>query len=314
MMKRKENFRIGRKNLTVVVLAFVLVISAMLTACGSSAIETTPEAKEEVVVDKVEEKTAEEVEQAETVEEVVESTEEVAGPQSVAQWAKTFDTEEPQLTIWNDITKEGTIVENGQRCILKDGDVLVVCMQETESNMEYLSPVKCESYGSERYKVLEFTQEFSEDTLYEFIITVAGVEYPFSVTLISENAASTVSDSETAETTQTTEVSGKEWVSSLEYAEPKLVVWNDETGTKEVIELGGKYVMQQGDILGMYCPEDYFLFNVFPIEFAGELAIVSDVVVIEYNLPSESQEINLEVELMNPQQEFVTYNYVITTP
>ena len=130
MMKRKENFRIGRKNLTVVVLAFVLVISAMLAGCGSSAIETTPEAKEEVAVDKVEEKTAEEAAQAETVVEEAESTKEVAGPQSVFEWSAFINASEPILTIWNDVSKEGKIIENEQKCILKEGDLLVVCMQE----------------------------------------------------------------------------------------------------------------------------------------------------------------------------------------
>ena len=139
-------------------------------------------------------------------------------------------------------------------------------------------------------------------------------KYPFSVTFIPKNAASTVSDSETAETTETADASGKEWVSSLVYEEPKLVVWNDATGTKEVIEQGGKYVMQEGDTIGIYCPKNYFLYNVFPMDFAEGLRAVATVGVIEYNLPSESQDINLEAELMNPQQEFERYNYVITTP
>ena len=158
-MRKKGYLRIGRKNLVVVLLAFVLVISSMLTACGSSAAETTPATKEEVVVDKVEEKTAEEVAQAETVEEatveeVVESTEEVAGPQSVAQWAKTFDTEEPQLTIWNDITKEGIILQNDQKYLLKEGDLLVVCTKEKENGIRIQSDITFEDFtsiASDRY-------------------------------------------------------------------------------------------------------------------------------------------------------------------
>ena len=98
----------------------MLVISSLLTACGSSAAETTPATKEEVVVDKVEEKTTEEVAQAETVveatvEEVIESTEEVETFQSVGAWAKSIDRAEPKMTIWNEITKEGIILENEQK-------------------------------------------------------------------------------------------------------------------------------------------------------------------------------------------------------
>ena len=159
-MRKKGYLRIGRKNLVVVLLVFVLVISSMLTACGSSAAETTPATKEEVVVDNVEEKTTEEAAQAETVveeatvEEVVESTEEVAGPQSVAQWAKTFDTEEPQLTIWNDITKEGIILQNEQKYLLKEGDLLVVCTKEKENGIRIQSDITFEDFtsiASDRY-------------------------------------------------------------------------------------------------------------------------------------------------------------------
>lgn len=311
-MTRKENLSLKRRNLVVVLLTFVLVISSMHTACGTSTATTTPETKQEVaVVDKetvqaeVEETKQEEVVQ-ETTEDVAQSTEEVQGPQTVSQWAKTFDAEEPQLTIWNDITKEGIVLENGQKCVLKEGDLLVICIKEEETNMQYLSPVKCESYGTKRYKVLEFTQQFTEETLYEFVITVAGVEYPFSVTLISENATATVSE--------TTEVSGKDWANSLEYDEPKLVAWNDETGTKEVIEQGEKYVMQQGDILGVYYPTGYFVVTALPYDFFQGFTVLSKVCIMDYKLPSESQDINLEVEVLNEQSESGIYNYVITTP
>ena len=200
MMKRTENFRIGRKNLVVVLATLVLVISSLITACGSSTTETISGVTEEVA---------------------------------------TVDKEAVQTEVAAEVETEN------------------VTEIETE-------PV---------------TEKVEE-----------------------------------TEVTQTIELSGEAWVSTLEYEEPKLVVWNDETGTKEVIEQGGKYVMQEGDTIGIYCPKNYFLYNVFPMDFAEGLRAVATVGVIEYNLPSESQDINLEAELMNPQQEFERYNYVITTP
>ncbi len=313
MMKRKENFRIGRKNLTVVVLAFVLVISAMLTACGSSAAETTPATKEEVVVDNVEEKTTEEVAQTETVEEV-ESTEEVAGPQSVFEWSAFINASEPILTIWNDVSKEGKIIENEQKCILKEGDLLVVCMQEKESNIQFLSPVKCESYGSEIYKVLDFTQEFSEETLYEFIMTVAGVEYPFSVTLISEGA-----EDNGVETNTEDNLIGKEWAATLDYDEVKLLIWNYDNGKKEVVDINGEAIIENEDILAIYCPDRYWVNTVLPVSYVDPIEICEGLCPLPSYKCTLLEEIayerkgstNLEVELMTA-SDYEYYNFIVT--
>ena len=316
-MKKKENLSLGRKNLVVVLLAFVLVISSMLTACGSSASQTTPATKEEVVVDKVEEKTTEEVAQAETVvettvEEVVESTEEVETFESAGAWAQSVDRAEPKMTIWNEITKEGIILENEQKYSLKEGDQLIICTKEEKSALSIHSDLSKSEYkvrSSSSYTQFIFNKVFLEETLFEVVITVAGTEYPFSVTLISESAASSV-----AEESESTDMSGKDWASSLNYEEPKLIAWNDETGTREVIENGGQYNMQQGDVLAVYYPTGYFVFNASPVDFSGGLTMLDNFVRMEYILPSESKVINLEVEILNPQDELENFNYVITTP
>lgn len=265
----------------------------------------------EVIQTEVEE-TKQEVVVQETTEEVVQSEEEVESPQSLGEWVKSVNATEPKLTIWNDMTKEGIILENGQKHILRAEDTLVVCMNEEESGLVIDTPMSSKdfsSYGTSYYKIFEFNKEFLEETLFGFTMTISGKDYSFIVTLISENAIATA-----AEVSESTEVSGKDWASSLNYEEPKLLVWNDETGTKEVIENGGKYVMQQGDVLGVYHPAEYYVFTVSPVDFTGGLTDFPKVTVMEYQLPSESQDINLEIEVMNPQQEFMTYNYVITTP
>lgn len=176
-MKSKENLSLRRKNLVVVVLAFVLVISSLLTACGSSAAETTPATKEEVV-DKVEEKTAEEVVLAETVvettvEEVVEITEEVATFQSAGVWSQSVDRTEPKMTIWNEITKEGIILENEQKYSLKEGDQLVICTKEEGSGLSIHSALPKSEYkvrSSSSYTQFIFNEVFLEETLFELYV------------------------------------------------------------------------------------------------------------------------------------------------
>lgn len=317
-MKKKENLSLGRKNLVVLLVTLVLVISSILTGCGISTATTTPETKQEVAaVDKetvqaeVEETKQEEAVQ-ETTEDIAQSTEEVQGPQSLSEWAQTVDVTEPKLTVWNDDIKEGIILENGQKHILRAGDILVLCINEKESGLVIDTPISSkdfEAYGTSNYKIFEFYKEFLEETLFGFTITISGTDYSFSVTLVSENSTATASEG-----SESNEMSGKDWASGLSYEEPKLLVWNDEIGTKEIIENGGQYTMNQGDVLAIHCPAEHYVTTGTPIEFAKGVTLGSNFWKLDYVLPSESQEINLEIGVLNPDGEMENLNYVITTP
>ena len=316
-MRKKGYLRIGRKNLVVVLLAFVLVISSMLTACGSSATETTSGAKEEVAVDKVEEKTAEEAAQAETVEEVVESTEEVAGPQSAKEWAQSIDRAEPKMTIWNEITKEGIVLENGQKYSLKEGDQLVICTKEEESGLSIHSALPKSEYkvrSSTNYTQFIFNKVFLEETLFEVVMTVAGTEYTFSVTLISEGA-----EDNGVETNTEDNLIGKEWAATLDYDEVKLLIWNYDNGKKEVIDINGEAIIENGDILAIYCPDRYWVNTSMPVSALTPIEICEALcdlpsykcTLLEEIAYEQKGSINLEVEVM-AESDYEYYNFVIT--
>lgn len=315
-MSRKRKLNLKEKN-AVLILAFVLVISSLLTACGSSA-EKSAETKEEVAADKIEEATIEDGVQVENkVEETVEaveSTENVETFQSAGAWAQSVDRTEPKMTIWNEITKEGLILENEQKYVLKEGDSLVICTKEEKSGLRIHSDLSAseaeyKSISSSSFTRFIFNKEILEETLFEVDITVAGMEYTLGVTLISESATTSVD-----EVSESTDMSGKEWANSLEYEEPKLIAWNDETGTREVIENGGQYNMQHGDVLAVYHPSGYFVSNALPIDFGEELLSLGKcTVILGINL-DEYRVVELEVEVMNPEDEFETFNYVVTTP
>ena len=311
-MKKKGYLRIGQKNLVVVLITLVLVISSLITACGSSTTETTSGVTEEVA-DKVEEKTVEEVTQVETVVEEVESTKEVETFQSVKEWAKSVERTEPKMTIWNEGTKEGIILDNEQKYVLKEGDLLVFCTKEMNSGMSIHADLSLEDFkssGSDNYVKFKFNKVFSEETLFKVEITVAGTEYTFSVTLISEGV-----EDKGVETNGEENLIGRDWAATLEYDEPKLIVWNDETNTKEVIDNGGSYQMQSGDMLGIYHSEKYFPVRTDPIEFCEGFNAGLPYSMMICNLPEESQTINLGLELLDMESEnFVTYYFTITTP
>ena len=311
-MKRKENLSLKRKNLVVLLVTLVLVISSLLTACGSSAAETTPATKEEVVDDKVEEKTAEEVAQTETVVEEPETVI-VVEPETyetALDWAIAVNATIPELTIWNSLTKQGIVLENSQKYLVKEGDILVLCGNfegsiDTQIDVLMLNEVLSTSIHQE----YEFIDIPAGETDINILLRVNEEEYELGLIIVSENAIAIASEG-----SEITDMSGKDWASSLNYEEPKLIAWNDETGTREIIENSGKYVMQQGDVLAIYYPTGYFVFNASPVDFSGGLTMMGNFVRMEYILPSESKEINLEVVILNPQDELENFNYVITTP
>ena len=187
-------------------------------------------------------------------------------------------------------------------------------MYAGESNIQFLSPVKCESYGSEIYKVLDFTQEFSEETLYEFIMTVAGVEYPFSVTLISEGA-----EDNGVETNTEDNLIGKEWAATLDYDEVKLLIWNYDTGKKEVVDINGEARIEKGDILAIYCPNRYWVNTSMPVSALTPIEICEGLcdlpsykcTLLEEIAYEQKGSINLEVEVM-AESDYEYYNFVIT--
>ncbi len=286
-----------------------LLTCFVLAACASeNAVSESEAVAEQISTEVVEEETVASESEMETV--VEETVSEVpTGPQSVAEWARSMDTSVPKLTVWNDITKEGRLIADEEIIILKDGDMIVICTKEKESGLSFDTDLlleDIESRISDKYVRFKFNKFIAEETLFELRVTVAGVEYPFSFLLISEGAP--ISTAEKV-------LSGKEWAISLEYDEPKLVAWNDKTETREVIDNGGTYVMQEGDILGVYHPEEYYIFNVSSeFDFASALTNIAKVTIIEYQLPSESQDIHLEVEVMDENDEFITFNFVVTTP
>ena len=308
---KKTTKNIKRRN-NLILLA---VLSLLLAGCSSAKTEEGKEEAATVQVETNEKEVVAEVEtecvaeiETESVTENVEETE-VATYETAMDWAIAVNGTIPELTIWNSLTKQGIVLENAQKYLVKEGDMLVLCGNfEGALHTDIDAPILNEVLSTSIHQEYEFTEIPAGETEISILLKVNEEEYELSLIIMSENATATVSDSET------TEVSGKDWANSLEYDEPKLVAWNDETGTKEVIEQGGKYVMQQGDILGVYYPTGYFVVTALPYDFFQGFTVLSKVCIMDYKLPSEAQDINLEVEVLNEKSESGTYNFIITTP
>lgn len=157
------------------------------------------------------------------------------------------------------------------------------------------------------YEIIDIPDQ---EILLEIDPVINNQEYDLSVILTSEN------DVPAAEgTVDSKELSGFEWAISLEIDEPKLLVWNDETGVKKIIENGERYELQEGDVIAGRKPSDWMIYDFEPHDFAGVGELVSkNMMISRYILPDESKEINFIMETTDGNGVDVEFKYIIVTP
>ena len=133
--------------------------------------------------------------------------------------------------------------------------------------------------------------------------------------MVSEQAVETAFLSEDGENEEVTET-GEDWANTLSFEEPKLLVWNDETGTREVIDENGEYTLKEGDKLALYTPENYeFNYAGSPdsYDFVSSLDD-GKVTKVGYKLPNESMKLILYQNILDAEGGERGVDYTIITP
>ena len=141
-----------------IIISNIMLISMLLTACGSGQTSTSSD-KEEVT----NQQTAieEEAEQPTTIEEVAEASAE-STPEPTAEptpeptpeptaepvemvsweeWASQSGEEEPHLVVWNEEKGKQLIIEPGSTYNMEDGDRLAVSLSLSRENLEKMTSV-----------------------------------------------------------------------------------------------------------------------------------------------------------------------------
>ncbi len=271
-------------------------------------LEQAEEVKSEVV---------EEVSNVEKEEEKLEietiSEPEVKTYETVDDWVKTVDKTEPKLTIWNSISKQGIILENEQNYVVKEGDQIVLCYIKNERiGFPNESPMLKIGSKSFDYFAFEFIEEPMEPTLLEINPRIDGVDYALSVNVVSEKVGEIAFEIEK----EKKEASGKNWANTLSFDEPKLLIWNDETGTREIIDENGEYALEEGDTVAAYTPENYEFDYAGSLDYYTFIGAVNEGKVSEvlYMLPEESTECILMHYLIDKDGNEREVKYTIITP
>lgn len=323
--KRKEA-KFSKNMARLICVAVMILTMGMMVGCGKgeeSESDNTASETSEAIEEVEEENASEAVENAETLEptetgETIEETEEQdtpAGsdaPQNIEEWVATLDPEENKVTIWNEVTNEGTLLEEGGRYVIKEGDLLVLINEAcSTTTSEFLTFVG----GCELYVTFECTGVFENYTHVNVEITCEPA-YEINFFIISEGYEEQVDGYEDENSGQipNVESEGEQWVMSLNYEEPKLVFWNDELGTQTVVEEGENYQMSDGDVMAVYLPEGCYIGSAVVNYEPMGLENKAGYSIIDYSTLAQNTTIELELGEVLENADMIFPTYIITTP
>lgn len=292
-----------KKMLVLRSLLIVFILSVSLLGCGKENTEVIDVPEAEAETEDVREEIVPE-EQITEAAETVENAESETQPElTVEEWLDSLNSDEVFFTVWNENTLTGEILSYGERYEMKSGDKLY--LHSTVSIVkikgiidDFLIPEKEINY----HISFAMAENFSEET--ECNITFEsedGQQYNVKNTFVLSNTSEEI-----------TFEGGKQWAQELSKDEPRLIVWNDETGMQKELQEGEEYQLQKDDVLAVILPEQYVLYRVSPEDFLESSLLGNGFEIIKYN-PIESGEIiELEVILLDPNDQEVTISNVIT--
>ncbi len=107
--------------------------------------------------------------------------------QTMLNWAKSVNRNEPTLTVWNCNTKEGILLEDKQEYTLKEGDSIVLCFnEEKDVKLSLGFGIACKVGKGKCYYYMVVEEELEEPTEITFSLTMDNVEYTKTLYLITE--------------------------------------------------------------------------------------------------------------------------------
>ncbi|MBR1930471.1 MAG: hypothetical protein IJ833_03210 [Lachnospiraceae bacterium] len=272
-------------------LVAMAAIAVFLTACGAKGAQgTETQGAESIETSVTESSTSETVaEETASVEEPIEVVEEPvedADPTSklsIEEWLDSLDLETATFLVINNETGKKTVLKNGEHYTLQEGDVLAAGYPE---DVDWLY---CGDSNNDLYKSVEpmynsyvFTlnyDQIKEDT--EFTVSLGITdkgEYYYATVYLSigndvdvskEPATIAVNTQEQPDVEELdvdlSNLSNDEWVENLKASSFKkmtFLVFNVNTGERQVLEDGQQYTLQDGDELALNQPNGDWGVNV----------------------------------------------------
>ena len=242
--------RKANRGFALVLIAVLTIATMCMGGCnsGTNDDEVTVSSETEIIEESEVIEEFETIENMEVTEDVIEEPTE---PQTLNEWMGATEGTGIPISIWNDISKEGTIIEDEGEYYIVEGDQLLI--EHNMCNISIPSSIVIQS-SDEVYAVCDIVQ------LPEYVTVTIDSEVPQEYNFyVTTEEIDPVLPSELENPDEETTLEGENWLSSLDYDEPKLVFFNDETGVNTVVEDGETYQMQPGEQMVVYIPEGYML-------------------------------------------------------
>lgn len=182
---------------------------------------------------------------------------------TTTEWLEALQPEETILFVWNNGTGEHILIEEGMEYQMKKGDLFYI--YDANGIDDYkVAPDKVEM--GKLTSEIEFTEPI---TLFLMVRTgkkdititmqVAGETVQRNFTLVAEDKEESAVTEEKQElniNTDSDELS-ESWIESLgtEIEVPFIVIVNDVTGSKTLLDEAEEYQVQEGDKLFLYIPQ-----------------------------------------------------------
>lgn len=186
----------------------------------------------------------------------MENTEEATEPiteQTMEEWlTETGKQETICMAVWNDANSTKHIIENEETYERQEGDRFFICTPSCFENGHSTVVINYE-FGKPTDNYLEVILggfKGTEDIFYE-VNCSNGEQGTIHFSLVSSGTA--ITSSETVDAS----LPGLQWTMKLGLDTPKIVVYNDTTGFKQILDEGATYQMCEGDELAIYLPENY---------------------------------------------------------
>ncbi len=156
------------------------------------------------------------------------------------------------MAVWNDTTSTKHIIENEETYERQDGDRFFMCTpSKVKENLSDSTIGHKLNKPSDNYLEVTLDDFLGEATICFDVICLDGEQGHIQFDL-------TYSGTTTSNpTTDAPYLPGLYWTMDLGLATPTIVVYNDTTNFKQILDEGATYQFCQGDELAVYLPDNY---------------------------------------------------------
>lgn len=223
------------------------------------------------------------------------------------EWVDSLELKSPTILIWNSITLDNVILENGQEYQLKEGDQILLSTSARFDDFRCTPTNIFEGFEPKKQKYVEIFLNIEGKQEVTLEIEIDGEKYANTVTFIgiSGENTETVNVEEEISTKEsidlTSNLQGEEWIISIgnKIEEPFIAIWNDTEKTKKILDEGESYQLKNNDVFFVYIPSNCIFYGMDPFQLSVETVTLENGLIIKIDRSYILNETTVKIVLTN---------------